>query len=88
MAVENSVNGSYGIQQPYGHAETYPTVSGTSLDHDIEPPATLTTTSGNEAGVSDEKPPTKEEIGWYFVEQYYKTLCNEPGKLNVRHYKS
>jgi hypothetical protein len=27
---------------------------------------------------------SKDEIGWYFVEQYYTTLSKSPEKLHVR----
>jgi len=27
---------------------------------------------------------TKDEVGWYFVEQYYTTLSKHPEKLHVR----
>lgn len=28
---------------------------------------------------------SKDEVGWYFVEQYYTTLSKSPEKLHVRH---
>lgn len=28
--------------------------------------------------------PSKDEVGWYFVEQYYTTLSKNPSKLHVR----
>lgn len=28
---------------------------------------------------------SKDEVGWYFVEQYYTTLSKAPEKLHVRH---
>lgn len=27
--------------------------------------------------------PSKDEVGWYFVEQYYTTLSKNPSKLHV-----
>lgn len=27
---------------------------------------------------------SKDEVGWYFVEQYYTTLSKSPEKLHVR----
>ena len=27
--------------------------------------------------------PSKDEVGWYFVEQYYTTLSKNPAKLHV-----
>jgi hypothetical protein len=37
--------------------------------------------SGNANGASEL---SKDEIGWYFVEQYYTTLSKAPEKLHVR----
>lgn len=28
--------------------------------------------------------PSKDEVGWYFVEQYYTTMSKSPEKLHVR----
>ncbi len=37
-------------------------------------PASASTTGGNLS---------KDEVGWYFVEQYYTTLSKNPEKLHV-----
>ena len=42
--------------------------------------------SGIVLGDTVGRSPSKEEIRWFFVEQYYKTLCNEPTKLYAFHY--
>jgi len=41
--------------------------------------------TGAPASSSDEQDTklTKDEIGWYFVEQYYTTLSKNPEKLHV-----
>jgi hypothetical protein len=39
-----------------------------------------TTTSGG----ANNNNLTKDEVGWYFVEQYYTTLSKSPDKLHVR----
>ena len=81
MAGENSINGNDAVQQAYNQADPY--------ENAATAPATAEVTSAEQpndttaATETEEKPPTKEEIGWFFVEQYYKTLCNEPGKLHV-----
>lgn len=31
---------------------------------------------------------SKDEVGWYFVEQYYTTLSKSPEKLHVSYYAS
>ena len=38
------------------------------------------TASGNANGAAEL---SKDEIGWYFVEQYYTTLSKSPEKLHV-----
>ena len=38
--------------------------------------------SGAASSTSSEIP--KDEVGWYFVEQYYTTLSKSPEKLYVR----
>lgn len=43
-------------------------------------PADATQTA-NDASSS----PSKDEVGWYFVEQYYTTLSKNPSKLHVSH---
>lgn len=90
------VNGNYGTHQQYGAAE--PNLSSQAPKHADAlapaagafgaqtanvPPTTDNSTStgtGNEgnAGIP------KDEVGWYFVEQYYTTLSRNPEKLHVR----
>lgn len=80
MAGDNNVNGNYGVQQPYGQSENYNTMQAGTPSAE---PASSMPTSGAPATDAEQKNPSKEEIGWFFVEQYYKTLCNEPSKLYV-----
>ena len=88
MAGDGQVNGNYGTQQPYGHAENYTgTQAGGHAGHTGNNPvesASSMPSSGAPPTDTEEKSPSKEEIGWFFVEQYYKTMCNEPSKLYVR----
>lgn len=84
MATENTINGNYAAQKPYEHSDQYnAAASGAGASEIPSRDATSAARAGNNPGESEDKPPTKEEIGWYFVEQYYKTLCNEPAKLYV-----
>ena len=65
-----ATNGSFSQQDQYKSAtEQYPATSG---------PAESSTGSaaGNDL--------SKDEVGWYFVEQYYTTLSKSPEKLHVR----
>lgn len=88
MAGDSQVNGNYGTQQPYGHADNHTATqadnhAGPTGNNHVESASSMPA-SGAPPVDTEEKTPSKEEIGWYFVEQYYKTLCNEPGKLYVR----
>ena len=69
------VNGNYGAQAPYNGTES-----------------SVTGTTGSASTANGQNPPTpateqsslsKDEVGWYFVEQYYTTLSRNPEKLHV-----
>ena len=88
-SVNASVNGSYGSQQSYGSAET-PTpahapgpatdaTNGTSRSQ----PVTATAGSDTSGAAESNGNVSKDEVGWYFVEQYYTTLSRNPEKLHV-----
>ena len=65
-----ATNGSFNQQDQYKSAtEQYPATSG---------PAE--TSAGGATGNGDL---SKDEVGWYFVEQYYTTLSKSPEKLHV-----
>jgi hypothetical protein len=64
-----ATNGSFSSQDQYkSSTEQYPATSG---------PADSSTASGSGNDLS------KDEVGWYFVEQYYTTLSKSPEKLHV-----
>jgi hypothetical protein len=64
-----ATKGSFSQQDQYkGTAEQYPATSG---------PAESSTGSASGNDLS------KDEVGWYFVEQYYTTLSKSPEKLHV-----
>jgi hypothetical protein len=64
-----ATNGSFSQQDQYkAGAEQYPATSV---------PADSATGSGSSNDLS------KDEVGWYFVEQYYTTLSKSPEKLHV-----
>lgn len=89
-----AVNGNYGGHQLYGQAEPFQTSQSSNI-------STVTATTSafpNEALVSStvapseptgategSKPPSKDEVGWYFVESYYTTMSKNPDTLYVRH---
>ena len=65
-----ATNGSFSQQEQYKATnESYPATSGPAES-----------TSGGAAGGQDL---SKDEVGWYFVEQYYTTLSKNPEKLHV-----
>lgn len=65
-----ATNGTFNQQDQYKTttAEQYPATSG----------ATNTASGGASSGDL-----SKDEVGWYFVEQYYTTLSKSPEKLHV-----
>jgi len=65
-----ATNGSFSQQDQYKSAtEQYPATSGPTESN-----------TGSASGNSDL---SKDEVGWYFVEQYYTTLSKSPEKLHV-----
>lgn len=96
MASESTgkpVNGNYGLQQPYGGPEQSlssqesngtSSVSTTGVfneDNGGTPNAVNSSNAGTSEGSSSVP---KDEVGWYFVEQYYTTLSKHPERLHVR----
>ena len=66
-----ATNGGFNQQEQYkSAAEQYPATSG---------PADASA-AGGATGNGDL---SKDEVGWYFVEQYYTTLSKSPEKLHV-----
>jgi hypothetical protein len=64
-----ATNGSFTQQDQYKSApEQYTATSGAA-------DANAGNASGNDL--------SKDEVGWYFVEQYYTTLSKSPEKLHV-----
>lgn len=87
MASETArtLNGSYTGQIP-AEVPVQPSapnsmVGSTSSAEPASTPSTGNTTSSS-AGDSSSSVP-KDEVGWYFVEQYYTTLSKNPEKLHV-----
>lgn len=84
---QNSVgmNGNYAATQVQGYGgleQSYNAHSNTSsstTDQNNTTGSTGTTTNGS--GGNPDIP--KDEVGWYFVEQYYTTLSRSPEKLFV-----
>lgn len=87
MATESSINGNYAPHQGYGsldqshagYASATPT-SQAAYPHAAAPTTGAPTTQSSASSASDIP---KDEVGWYFVEQYYTTLSRSPEKLFV-----
>lgn len=86
---ESTFKGANGYQQSYEHqASTHDSsnVSGSATsgpftaDSANIPGAGATASSAAGEGTATV---AKDEVGWYFVEQYYTTLSKNPGKLHV-----
>lgn len=80
MATEHMSNGSYAPHQAYGGMDqnTYGYASNTPAAA-AQPPAA--TQPANTSAAAAQPDISKDEVGWYFVEQYYTTLSRSPEKL-------
>ena len=94
MATESTpatVNGMYGGHQAYSLPEQASAPSGprssdtpgTSEGYGNEASIKQGATPDASATEKQEKKPSKDEVGWFFVEQYYTTLSKSPEKLLV-----
>jgi uncharacterized membrane protein len=75
MATEAPTNGTYaqhnsytGAEQSFGSHQANNSNSATGYSSTTTQPAATST-------------PSKEEVAWYFVEQYYTTMSRSPEKL-------
>lgn len=95
-----TVNGNYGSQTQYDSGEQQLSSQGLGTPAGAPPSgptgAEVSKTSNVSAGTSAASTEgsssiPKDEVGWYFVEQYYTTLSKNPEKLHVslcrHHYK-
>jgi len=80
------VNGNYAPHQAQGYGVTeqnyaaHNANNATSAAAGYGAPASSASTTTSSNGAADIP---KEEVGWYFVEQYYTTLSRSPEKLFV-----
>ena len=82
------VNG-YVSQQPYeqqvpGYGAN--STGGSTVSGSVNADSTNTPSAGNTASSAASEgngSVPKDEVGWYFVEQYYTTLSKNPEKLHV-----
>lgn len=94
MATENATanaNGIYGAHPGYSMPEQSQLSSGSRApEHPEAPSGYGNGSAGSEvstAGKQEKKSDvSKDEVGWFFVEQYYTTLSKHPEKLHVSSY--
>ncbi|KAI4203677.1 MAG: hypothetical protein LQ350_001678 [Teloschistes chrysophthalmus] len=86
------VNGNYGPQNPYASSEQQASSRELGTSAGAPPSAPTTSEAANAPNASTGTPatsgeasssPSKDEVGWYFVEQYYTTLSKNPEKLHL-----
>lgn len=71
------INGNYPAYPDTYNPSTHAAVNSTSF----QPTQSSTPTN---AGASDQKADLpKDEVGWFFVEQYYTTMSRSPEKLHL-----
>ena len=94
MAADSkTVNGNYGAQYPYGQPESFIPPQSLNASNGNTPAGisgedgvtTSAASSSEPTGAGEaSKAPSKDEVGWYFVESYYTTLSKNPETLYVR----
>ena len=90
MASESTpatVNGNYGYKDSYGTTENSLPLAGNSVNttNGASSGQSSTAATSNETSTAPDTngSVSKDEVGWYFVEQYYTTLSRNPEKLHV-----
>jgi hypothetical protein len=79
MATEVPVNGNY--PPPSSHDSYSYNTTGTPSQAAPTAPPPSATSSGINPPAAQQADIPKDEVGWYFVEQYYTTLSRNPEKL-------
>ncbi|KAL9075916.1 MAG: hypothetical protein Q9161_001310 [Pseudevernia consocians] len=97
MAADSkTVNGNYGAQYPHSKAESFVPSQGLNASNGNTPvgvsgedvATTTAPTSSEPTGAGEaNKAPSKDEVGWYFVESYYTTLSKNPETLYLYYNK-
>lgn len=84
MASESAIkalNGNHGNHPHGGHDQSGSPNHTTAAANG----STLSTVGHNSASAANNNSKVpKDEVGWYFVEQYYTTLSKTPEKIHVR----
>ncbi|KAL8672446.1 MAG: hypothetical protein Q9168_003093 [Polycauliona sp. 1 TL-2023] len=81
-SASKTVNGNYGSQTSYlsGEQQSSQELESTA---GTRPQASNVPTNSSAASTEGSSSVPKDEVGWYFVEQYYTTLSKSPEKLHL-----
>ena len=77
---DKKLNGGSEAYDPTQGSQASGPASGTSTSF-VNPSSF--STSASTTGSQGSNDVSKDEVGWYFVEQYYTTLSRNPEKLHV-----
>ncbi|KAL8798463.1 MAG: hypothetical protein Q9182_006643 [Xanthomendoza sp. 2 TL-2023] len=84
-----TVNGNYGSQNSYGlgdqqmSSQSFTSAAGAPSSGTPATEASHAPTANSAASAEGSSSVPKDEVGWYFVEQYYTTLSKNPEKLHL-----
>lgn len=81
MASDIGVNGNYAPHQGYGSLDQNNSGFASNASNSYPHAAQPTSATTSQATTSSAADIPKDEVGWYFVEQYYTTLSRTPEKL-------
>ncbi|KAL1311726.1 hypothetical protein AAFC00_001823 [Neodothiora populina] len=82
MASEFAVNGDFAPHQGYDQNHTgYPSATSNYHSAYSNPASASAAAPATQSASSSAADIPKDEVGWYFVEQYYTTLSRSPEKL-------
>ncbi|KAL8683265.1 MAG: hypothetical protein Q9186_000767 [Xanthomendoza sp. 1 TL-2023] len=88
-AATRTVNGNYGSQNSYGSGDQpvssqgFASAAGAPSSSTLGAEASHAPTTSSAASAEGSSSVPKDEVGWYFVEQYYTTLSKNPEKLHL-----
>ncbi|QKX53006.1 uncharacterized protein TRUGW13939_00077 [Talaromyces rugulosus] len=75
------INGTYAAPHPY--PDPYVSHAPVNTMGNNYHPASTSTPSNGPAGSEPKNEIPKDEVGWYFVEQYYTTMSRNPDRLHL-----
>lgn len=80
---QGPINGNYGAQHAFPDPFN-PAHAAMNTAANFQPAQSSTPTSATPSAEQQQKNEiTKDEVGWFFVEQYYTTMSSNPDKLHL-----